>query len=125
MLLQNISLCKVKQYISGKYGFKKDLGNMLFTGTLEEVLRSVLEYTERVIVVNDGSTDNTAAILARYPQVQQVAYTKNIGKGMALRKGFAAAIERGYDFAITIDTDGQHFATDLPAFLEKLQTERN
>ena len=94
-------------------------------GTVEEVLRSVLEYTDRVIVVNDGSTDGTAKILARYPQVMQVSYAQNIGKGMALRKGFAAAIEQGYDFAITIDTDGQHFATDLPAFLEKLETEKN
>jgi glycosyltransferase involved in cell wall biosynthesis len=93
-------------------------------GTLGNVLRSVLEYTDRVIVINDGSTDNTAEILASFPQVALVSYAKNKGKGVALRKGFVFAIEKGYDYAITIDSDGQHFASDLPLFLDKLATEK-
>jgi glycosyltransferase involved in cell wall biosynthesis len=89
------------------------------------MLRSILQYTDRVIVVNDGSTDNTTQILAQFPQIAKVEYAVNKGKGFALRKGFAFATEKGYDYAITIDSDGQHFAKDLPLFLEKLATEKS
>jgi glycosyltransferase involved in cell wall biosynthesis len=50
-----------------------------------------------------------------------VQYEKNQGKGHALRLGFKKAVEYGYDYAITIDSDGQHFAEDLPKFIEKLK----
>jgi glycosyltransferase involved in cell wall biosynthesis len=91
--------------------------------TLEEVIRSVSLYTDRVIVVNDGSTDGTAAILELFPGIHRITYSPNKGKGMALRKGFEYAISMGYAYAITIDSDGQHFASDIPLFLEKLNTE--
>jgi glycosyltransferase involved in cell wall biosynthesis len=93
-------------------------------GTVEEVLRAVLRYTDRVIVVNDGSTDGTAQILSGFPQISKVEHDVNKGKGKALRTGFAFAAGHGYDYAITIDSDGQHFASDLPLFLENLETER-
>jgi glycosyltransferase involved in cell wall biosynthesis len=92
--------------------------------TLAAVLRDVLSYTTHVIVVNDGSTDNTAAILDTFPQIQRVEYTPNRGKGIALRRGFRYAVNQGYDYVITMDADGQHFAADLPVMLEKLETER-
>src|SRR5688572_21963596 len=88
--------------------------------TLESVLRDVLTFTNQVIVVNDGSTDSTRDILKKFPEVELVSYEKNKGKGYALRQGFRRAVERGYDYAITIDSDGQHFAEDLPKFLEGL-----
>ena len=93
-------------------------------GTLHTVLSSILDYTNQVIVVNDGSTDATAEILSQFPQVDKIEYANNKGKGKALRIGFEHAIQKGYDYAITIDTDGQHFAKDLPLFLEKLETEK-
>jgi len=86
--------------------------------TLASVIRSVAEYTEQVIVVNDGSTDNTGEILAQFPFVQKLSYTPNRGKGNALRQGFRFALQLGYRYAITIDSDGQHYAHDLPAFLD-------
>src|SRR5688572_14629189 len=88
--------------------------------TLESVLRDVLTFTNQVIVVNDGSTDSTRDILKKFPEVELVSYEKNKGKGYALRQGFRRAVECGYDYAITIDSDGQHFAEDLPKFLEGL-----
>ncbi len=76
-------------------------------------------------MVNDGSTDATSQILAQFPQIDKIEYPNNKRKGKALRTGFSYAIEKGYDYAITIDTDGQHFASDLPLFLEKLESERS
>ncbi len=92
-------------------------------GTLARVLREVQAFTRNIIVVNDGSTDDTAAILAEFPEVAQVSYPANVGKGWALRQGFAAATAAGYEHVITIDSDGQHFATDLPTFVDKLEAE--
>ena len=94
-------------------------------GTLQNVLSEVLEFTTNVIVVNDGSTDGTAQILSQFQGISIVSYPVNKGKGKALRVGFEEAIKQGYDYAITIDSDGQHFAADLPLFLDKLATEKN
>ncbi len=85
--------------------------------TICEVLKGVLSYTDQVIVVNDGSTDNTLDALSRFAQVKIVSYSDNRGKGYALRKGMALARESGYHYAITIDSDGQHFPSDLPKFV--------
>jgi glycosyltransferase involved in cell wall biosynthesis len=90
--------------------------------TLGKVISDVLEYTGNVIVVNDGSTDATTTILERFSSIEKVSYEDNQGKGYALRKGFKHALASGYDYAITIDSDGQHFASDLPAFLKKMET---
>jgi glycosyltransferase involved in cell wall biosynthesis len=92
-------------------------------GTLAAIITDVLAYTDQVIVVNDGSTDDTQAIIQSFPQIKSVSYTQNVGKGWALRKAFDYANELGYQYAITIDSDGQHFASDLPAFIERLELE--
>ena len=89
-------------------------------GTLRRVVLGVLEYCEDVIVVNDGSTDATAHILKELPQVRQLHFLQNKGKGAALRAGFKEARERGFKYAITIDSDGQHYPEDLPIFLDEL-----
>ena len=87
---------------------------------LAGVIDGVLQYSEDVIVVNDGSTDRTSAILDLYPGIQRINIAGNTGKGWALRQGFSHAIERGYRYAITIDSDGQHFPDDLQAFLDMI-----
>ncbi|MFZ6009871.1 MAG: glycosyltransferase family 2 protein [Bacteroidota bacterium] len=88
--------------------------------TLPGVLADLKAYTHLIIVVNDGSTDNTIEVLNRFHDVDVVSYPKNRGKGFAIRTGFQRAAELGYDYAITIDSDGQHYADDLPKFLDKL-----
>ncbi|MCK7560121.1 glycosyltransferase family 2 protein [Chitinophaga sedimenti] len=85
-------------------------------GTLGDVIRSVLALTRHLIVVSDGATDATARVLEDFPELQVVAYTPNGGKGHALRQGFRYALSQGYEHAITMDSDGQHFASDLPVF---------
>ncbi|CAM1349420.1 DUF2062 domain-containing protein [Tenacibaculum halocynthiae] len=89
--------------------------------TLQRVIEGVLLYTQNIIIVNDGSTDQTSNILKNYSFLKQISYTKNKGKGSALRQGFKLANSLEYEFAITIDSDGQHFPDDLPVFLERLK----
>lgn len=91
--------------------------------TLKRVLDGVLEYTDSVLVVNDGSTDSTSEILKNYPQIIQIHLPENKGKGNALAIGFKVAKEKGFKNAITIDSDGQHYPDDIPNFIEALKSE--
>lgn len=94
--------------------------------TLEDVILGVLKFTLNIIVVNDGSTDNTATILERYKgRIHVVSYDKNRGKGAALKEGFRKAEELGYEYAITIDSDGQHFPTEIPKFVAAVEPGQN
>ncbi len=91
--------------------------------TLAKVIDGVLEYTKNIIVINDGATDATALILQSYAALEQIHLPQNKGKGNALKLGFQKAVDLGYEFAITIDSDGQHFPKDIPVFLDALATE--
>lgn len=91
--------------------------------TLNRVVDGVLEYTDAIIVVNDGSTDDTPQLLNSYSQITTVSLPENKGKGNALKTGFRKAEESGYDYAITIDSDGQHYPDDIPVFVEALLDE--
>ncbi len=88
---------------------------------LNKVLQAVLEYSSHIIVVNDGSTDDTLQILDNYKQIKTISYKINKGKGYALRKGFILAEELGYENAIAIDSDGQHYPEDFILFLDALE----
>jgi glycosyltransferase involved in cell wall biosynthesis len=90
--------------------------------TLASVIDSVLEFTPSIIVVNDGSTSPTDDILNQYREkINIVSYTKNRGKGYALKCGFDYAEQAGYRYALTLDSDGQHYAEDIPFFMEAIQ----
>jgi glycosyltransferase involved in cell wall biosynthesis len=83
---------------------------------IADVLKSILQHTENVIVVNDGSTDGTLDKLSecrKNETFELVSYSKNRGKGYALQQGFRRALELGFTHAITMDADGQHLATDI------------
>lgn len=89
--------------------------------TLANVIADVKEYTANLIVVNDGSTDSSSDIIADIQDVEKISYPKNKGKGYAIRQGFKHALSLGYEFAITIDSDGQHYAKDLPIFINEIK----
>lgn len=91
-------------------------------GAILNVLRRVLLYTQNVIVVDDGCTDQTFQLITNaHIAVTLISYPKNRGKGYALKQGFQKAVMMGFEYAITIDSDGQHFPEDLPLFIESFE----
>ena len=91
-------------------------------GTIGKVVEDVCSHCQHVIVVNDGCTDNTSAVLEGFKsRIDVVSYGKNKGKGGALVAGFRRAMEKGYTHAVTIDADGQHFADDIPVLIKELE----
>ena len=87
--------------------------------TIGNVIDKVLEFSKYVYVVNDGSTDNTLEIVKGFKDINLVSYDLNIGKGYALQQGFKAALADGFKYAITIDSDGQHYPEDIKIVEEK------
>lgn len=80
-------------------------------------VREGLHHIPLVVVVDDGSPDNTAAA-ARDAGAVVLVHAVNQGKGAALRTGFRYARKQGVAFVLTMDADGQHAAADIPVFLE-------
>ena len=90
--------------------------------TIGAVIDGVLHYGLKVFVVNDGSTDNLLDILQIYEEkIELISYPKNKGKGYALKCGFQAAQKENYEYAITLDADGQHRPEDIPLLLSEIE----
>lgn len=88
-------------------------------GTLADVIERTAHYIRDIIVVVDGSTDNTRDVLQAITiPITVVDIPQNKGKGYALKTGFHKAIELGFTHALTIDSDGQHYPEDIPSLLE-------
>lgn len=93
------------------------------SSTLKKIIEKILQYTDNLIIVNDGSTDDTFSVLNEFDKIDIISYNENRGKGYALRLAFNKALEMGYEYAVTLDSDGQHDPDDLPLFLEKIEAE--
>ncbi len=87
-------------------------------GTIAQVVADALVYCADVIVVDDGSTDQAPSVLRSLDGITLVTLDRNRGKGHALRAGFRRALDMGFAYAITMDGDGQHYAREIPRFLE-------
>ncbi len=86
---------------------------------LAEVLHGALRLGLPVLVVDDGSTDDTPAVLDGFPQIRRLRHPTNRGKGAALLTGFAAAAADA-DWAITLDADGQHDPADIDKLMDAI-----
>jgi glycosyltransferase involved in cell wall biosynthesis len=84
---------------------------------IRDVVTGALAHCANVIVVDDGSDDDTCARIADLPVIV-LRHPQRLGKGASLRDGFAEALRRGFEAVLTMDGDGQHAADDIPRLLE-------
>ncbi|MEG0891933.1 MAG: DUF2062 domain-containing protein [Bacteroidales bacterium] len=93
--------------------------------TILQVIDDVLQYSGNIFVVNDGSTDTTKQILEKRDDITLISYSKNRGKGHAIKVGLECAIKAGFNYLITIDSDGQHYAKEIPLFIQHIEQNPN
>lgn len=84
---------------------------------IREVVAGALAQCGQVIVIDDGSDDDTCARIADLPATV-LRHAQRMGKGASLRDGFREALQRGCKAVLTMDGDGQHAAADIPRLLE-------
>ncbi len=95
---------------------EKNIGN---------VIKNVSPSCDKIVVVNDASTDSSKEIIEKYlnEKVLLISNDKNLGIGGATKIGIKKAIEIGAKYVIKFDGDGQHSADDIPEFIHKLDNE--
>jgi len=84
--------------------------------TISPLVARVRDHFPRVLVVDDGSTDDTAT-RAQASGARVMRHERNLGKGAALKTGLSVAWQQGFAWAFTLDGDGQHHPDDIPSFL--------
>ncbi|MGO1893375.1 MAG: glycosyltransferase family 2 protein [Luteimonas sp.] len=84
---------------------------------IRKVVEGALAHCPRVIVVDDGSDDDTSGLIADLP-VTTLRHPQRMGKGASLRDGFAEALRQGAKAVVTMDGDGQHSAADIPRMID-------
>ena len=87
---------------------------------LEKVLAEVRRYSPHILVIDDGSSDRTAELLAQQHDIAVVTHNKNCGYGAALISAFAHTLASDADVLITMDCDGQHEPSRIPLLLESI-----
>jgi len=87
---------------------------------LPEIITATLPFVDRVIAVNDGSTDNSSSKICDSKNVTVISYSQNQGKGFALNKGFEESIKSDFDYTVTLDADFQHKPEYIPSLIEAL-----
>lgn len=85
---------------------------------VDQILDQVRCYCRDVLVVDDGSNDGTAAVLARRDDVTVICHEENRGYGDALVTAFDFAVDEGFEGVVTLDCDGQHQPKRIPRFIE-------
>jgi len=87
--------------------------------TIGSVILKVKDHVNKVLVVDDGSIDDTAKI-AKAAGADVISHKKNYGKSAAIKNGFKYALEKNFDYVVTIDGDGQHNPDEIPIVLGSL-----
>jgi dolichol-phosphate mannosyltransferase len=87
---------------------------------LDAVLHEVRRFCPNLLVVNDGSTDRTAELLAGQEGLAVITHEQNRGYGAALISAFEYVVASAYDVLVTMDCDGQHEPARIAVLLEAL-----
>jgi len=90
---------------------------------IENTVREVLAAYSRVVVVDDGSTDDTSSVVSGLP-VHIIRHSINRGQGAALQTGITYALTEGAEIIVAFDADGQHCITDIPKLLAPIRNDR-
>ena len=88
------------------------------------VIDKIRRYHHDILVVDDGSTDQTPQILAARNDVKVLSHSVNLGYGQSLIDAFAYADAQGYDWVITMDCDEQHEPEKIPEFIAAIETDK-
>src|SRR3990172_3735702 len=90
---------------------------------IKTLLNNLSGITKNIVIIDDGSRDNTYEIVKEMniPVIHQ----PHQGKGAALKAGFKYALEREYEWVITMDGDGQHGWQDIPCFVEAMSKKKS
>jgi dolichol-phosphate mannosyltransferase len=90
---------------------------------VEHVLSKVLKIHSEVVLIDDGSTDGTAELLAARQDIHLIRHDRNMGYGQSLIDGFNYADQCGYDWVITMDCDEQHEPERIVDFIKTIETD--
>jgi glycosyltransferase involved in cell wall biosynthesis len=91
---------------------------------ISSVLKDIGAYKLPIVVVDDGSTDKSELEIRNQKNVTILTHKINLGKGAAMKTGSDFAFNKGADGVIFMDSDGQHTASDLPRFIEALESKK-
>lgn len=90
--------------------------------SIDRVLSAVKPYAQDILMVDDGSTDDTPARIAAHP-VEVIRHCHNRGYGRSMQDIFHAADADGYGWVITMDCDEQHSPASIPDFLQAIRAD--
>lgn len=93
------------------------------SSVIADTLKGLLNLGYSTIVIDDASTDKTTEIVSQFP-VHYLRHRLNMGQGAALQTGIIYALNKGADYFITFDADGQHDPADIPGMLEKIKSKK-
>lgn len=88
--------------------------------TISQVVEKTLPFVDKIILVDDGSTDNTVKNIPSNEKVILIKNTQNRGKGYSLNQGFKKSFELNSKITLTLDADLQHDPNFIPYFLKKI-----
>ncbi|MDP3682831.1 MAG: glycosyltransferase family 2 protein, partial [Ignavibacteria bacterium] len=89
-----------------------------------KVIEDTLPYVDKLILVNDGSTQKIDDLIVTDSKINLLEFEKNMGKGAALKRGINEALIFGSEFIITLDSDYQHEPGFIPLFLKALESSK-